>query len=417
VLLHVLVQCRNNLQQEIIAIHVNHGLNSNAGQWAEHCQAICDSLNIKLIQIQIDATAPRGESQEEWARNLRYDAIKKEIIKDDLFLTAHHQDDLAETLLLQLFRGAGPAGLSAMPVKTELGPGWHIRPFLGSCREDLAAYADAAGLKWIDDDSNSNERFDRNYLRHRVMPVIRDRWPGILNTLSRASGIQSEVNRLIEDLAAFDLNTCINTENYSLKQKCLGSLPVHRAINVVRYWLKIQQHRSPGARILQQIMIDVVNSEHNASPCISWDDIEIRRYRDMIFLTRNLPHISDVKRKITWDINDNCLLEYGRLSADKNIGSGIAYEKITGREISVRYRNGQEQIKQGGHHHSLKNVFQKYGIPPCFRKIIPLIYIDDTLVEIAGLYIDEDFITTPGKEALRVTWDRANEIYSMKYIN
>ncbi len=415
VLLHTVSQSREQISKEIFAIHVNHGLNEKANQWAEHCQNVCDAIDIKLIQINLDATAPKGESQEEWARDLRYEAVENILDKNDLFLTAHHKDDLAETILLQLLRGAGPAGLSAMPEKTQLGEGWHVRPLLDFTREEMASYAADNNLNWINDDSNDDVRFDRNYLRQMVMPSLKQRWPGVLKTLSRAAGIQSNVNELIEDLAAQDLSLCIKPENNTLNAHHLGALSSARAVNVIRYWLKMHQYRSPGAKVLEQILSDIVNSQSDTSPCIRWGDVEIRRYRDMVFLTRGLPTVSDDAKLISWNISDECELEFGKLKADIITGQGIAYNKITGSRINIRYRTGHEQIKLGGHHHTLKNVFQEKGIPPCFRAIIPLIYIDNRLVEITGLCIDEDFTAGPDEKSLFISWDRADEIYAMQY--
>ncbi|NNE38745.1 MAG: tRNA lysidine(34) synthetase TilS, partial [Gammaproteobacteria bacterium] len=270
VLLHIVSHFHDVLNKEIIAVHVNHGLNEKASQWADHCQSVCDFINLKLIQISVNASAPKGESQEEWARDLRYQAIMELIGKNDLFLTAHHKDDLAETLLLQLLRGAGPAGLAAMPEMAQLGTGRHVRPLLDFSREEIFCYATNQGLDWINDESNDDERFDRNYLRHRVMPVLKQRWPGMLKTLSRSADIQSGVNELIEDLAAQDMLVCLKTKNSTLSAQRLRELSNTRAINVIRYWLKSRQHRSPSARLLEQILTDVVNSEPDHSPFISW---------------------------------------------------------------------------------------------------------------------------------------------------
>ncbi|NNE38505.1 MAG: tRNA lysidine(34) synthetase TilS [Gammaproteobacteria bacterium] len=136
----------------------------------------------------------------------------------------------------------------------------------------------------------------------------------------------------------------------------------------------------------------------------------------MIFLTRELPTSRQHNNQINWDTSRECLLEYGKLVAGQNTGQGIAYNMVAGKDINVRYRTGNEQIKLGGHHHTLKNIFQENGIPPCFRDLIPLIYIDHTLVEITGLCIDEDFMAKTGEKSLLISWDRAKEVYAMKYI-
>ena len=417
VLLHLLVQNQANIKSKIIAVHVNHGLSKESIEWARHCHDQCEKLRIKFILIDIDATAPKGESQEEWSRRLRYDALKKLLEVGDVLITAHHKDDLAETLLLQLFRGAGPAGLSAIPEKIQFGKGSHIRPFLNATRKELTEIANTMDHNWIMDNSNNDERFDRNYLRHKIMPGIKERWPGILKTLSRSARIQSDANELIEDLAEIDLSSCINLTNNTLKQSSIKNLSYPRSINLIRYWLKSQGKRSPSSAILEQILSDVVNSGTDASPCIRWDEIEIRRYREMIFLTRELPSMDEVNNDLRWEPGSECILKYGEIISKLNIGKGISFQKIDGKEISIRYRDSYEEIKLGGHHHSLKNIFQENGIPPCFRDLIPLIYMGNTLVEIAGLCINEDYQAKSGEQALQVVWNRAEEIYAMKYIN
>lgn len=417
VLLNLLVHNQKFINPKIIAVHINHGLSKESRLWAKHCSDLCEKLEVKYIEIDVDAAAPKGESQEEWSRKLRYDALKKNLNAGDILFTAHHKDDLAETLLLQLFRGAGPAGLSAIPEYIKFGEGWHIRPFLNITRKELYEIANTIDHSWIVDDSNSDERFDRNYLRHKIMPVINERWPGVLKTLSRSARIQTEVTELIVELAKIDLYHCINLTNNTLNQSCIKNLSDSRSLNLIRYWLKTLGQRSPSSAILRQILIDIVHSGPDASPCIKLDDIEIRRYRDMIFLTQNLPSMSQLDNEIRWDPDYECKLKYGKIITKSTVGMGISIHKIDVNELSIRYRDGHEKIKLGGHHHTLKNIFQEKGIPPCFRDLIPLIYMGTTLVEIAGLCINEDFQAKSDEQTLQVVWNRAEEVYAMKYIN
>lgn len=183
VLVHALAGLRAELRLPVRALHVHHGLQPQADDWVVHCEAVCRQLEIPLLVEQLDLAPGAGESIEAAARAARYAAIAKHLRRDEMLLTAQHRDDQAETLLLQLLRGAGLEGLSGMPGCRAWQGGWHARPLLDVDREALAVYARDHQLQWIEDPSNLDERFDRNYLRHRVMPLLRARWPSATTTL------------------------------------------------------------------------------------------------------------------------------------------------------------------------------------------------------------------------------------------
>lgn len=188
VLLHGLAMHRPYwLTQKLEAIYVDHGLQTASAVWGEHCAEVCRDLNMPFRVLKIDARPVPGESPEAAARRARYAALAAELGFDSALLTAHHRDDQAETLLLQLLRGAGPYGLAAMPAVSRLGQGRLLRPFLEVDRAELLAYAGKHGLRWIEDASNTDTGFDRNYLRHRVLPLLRERWPAVNRTLSRSA--------------------------------------------------------------------------------------------------------------------------------------------------------------------------------------------------------------------------------------
>jgi len=187
VLLHAVWGLRNELKLEMSAVHVNHGLQSDAEAWADSCADFCRSQQIPIAIIQVDATPEKGESPEAAARDSRYCALHDLMLKGDILLTAHHSDDQAETVLLQLLRGSGPSGLSAMPIISGFGPGFHARPLLEFSRAELAEYAQHNRLQWLEDFSNSDTSFDRNFLRQEVVPLLKQRWPAMHKTLSRSS--------------------------------------------------------------------------------------------------------------------------------------------------------------------------------------------------------------------------------------
>ncbi|HSP01681.1 MAG TPA: tRNA lysidine(34) synthetase TilS, partial [Thioalkalivibrio sp.] len=236
VLLHALAALCGEGFYELHAIHIHHGLNSQADAWADHCARVCRDLDVGLEVIAVNARAARGESPEAAARAARYQALASCMKEGDGLLTAHHRRDQAETLLLQLLRGAGSAGLAAMPRWQPLGSGWHGRPLLDVSREAIEDYARERDLHWIEDNSNLDARFDRNLLRQQVMPLLRARWQGVDETLARAAAHQAEGLGLLGDLARQDLEQIRGELPGTLSVSELTGLRPARIRNVLRFW-------------------------------------------------------------------------------------------------------------------------------------------------------------------------------------
>src|SRR5690606_2282867 len=175
----------------------DHGIHPRSGEWARHCADVCARLGVPLTLLEVDARPVRGSSPEARARKLRYQALASCLASGEMLLTAHTLDDQAETVLLQLFRGAGPEGLAAMPALRPLGAGRHGRPLLGVSRESLRAWAMEQELSFIEDTSNEDLRFDRNFVRHEILPRLSRRWPNVASTLARAARIQAEVAEIL----------------------------------------------------------------------------------------------------------------------------------------------------------------------------------------------------------------------------
>jgi tRNA(Ile)-lysidine synthase len=411
VLLHLLYRCRHLIKQKIFAVHINHSLNKKAEEWANHCINICESIGIDCKIVKLDASAPKGQSPEAWARHKRYEALAEYLDDQDLLLTAHHKDDTAETLLLQLFRGAGPAGLAAMPSMTSFGNAWHGRPLLGYDRADLVDYANEQGLIWIEDDSNLDVKFDRNFLRNEVLPLIKMRWPGVSHTLARSALIQADTSELLSDIAMSDLPLCQIAATRALDTDILRNISRPRAANLIRYWIKKEGYNMPTSAQLQRIFQDIIYARDDAEPCVRWNDCEVYRYRNQMFVTSPLPSKSDIPVEISWDISQECSLPLGRLQALRESGQGIRLNASPDDTFKIRFRRGSESIRKGGHYHKLKNLFQEQGVPACFRGFIPLIYIDDELVSVAGLITSDDYIAAPQQEGIRVNWSYADRIF------
>ncbi|MCL5261242.1 MAG: tRNA lysidine(34) synthetase TilS [Gammaproteobacteria bacterium] len=389
VLLHALAKIRDanpHLNLQLTAIHINHNLSANSLSWAEHCQKICAMLNIPCLikDIFVTKTDIVGKSLEEVARKLRYQAIAAFLPENSCLLTAHQQDDQAETLLLQLFRGAGVRGLAAMPVKTTFGKSLLIRPLLDFSRAALIEYATTNELKWIEDESNASINFDRNFLRLEIMPKLKMRWPGILQTLHRAATNAAEMTLLLDELAAADyLETKASGSRLVISKLLL--LSPERQRNLIRYWLKKLHLALPAKTKLLQLQKDVLHARLDANPLVHWDGVEIRRYQGELYAMEPLPKILE-NLILPWDLTKPLKLpaNLGTLIA-KNI-SAATTAKIDLEKISVRFRNfgANCRLKKRTGTKQLKKLFQDWKIPTWQRDRIPLVFFGEEIAVIVG---------------------------------
>ncbi len=409
VLLHALVAIRESLSCRIGAVHVNHGLHEDAGQWEAHCRAVCKTLAVPFVSLQVDACHAARESPEAAARAARYAALQDWLPPGDCLLTAQHRDDQAETVLLQLLRGSGVMGLAAMPALTDFGAGKLRRPLLDCSRQSLLAYALENDLDWVDDPSNQDTGLDRNYLRHRVVPELRERWPGLSGTLARSAQHCAEAARALAQLAEQDLATVAGETKGVLQVSGLQRLGMERRRNVLRYWCTQRCGSAPSAAVLERIVHDVLASRADAEPCVRWGDYELRRYRDQVYLLGQQPE--DVPAGVLdWQLHRPLTLpgSAGSLSVTTESGSGIRATAVVGNVLQVGFRRGGERCRPAGrrHHYPLKKLFQEHGVPPWERVRIPLIFIDNELAAVTGLWVCEPFSAGPGEPGLAIHWDK-----------
>lgn len=406
VLLHMISVLRADLDQRaIMAVHVNHGLSDNAQQWVAHCQAQCEKLGVPLQQFEIDARAEVGESPEAVARDGRYAIFTSIMEEGDCLLTAHHEDDQAETLLIQLLRGAGPRGLASMPEFAGFAAGWHARPLLGDSREMLLEYAQQHDLSWIDDESNSDTRFDRNFLRHEIMPKLKTRFPGMAATLSRSAGLCAEAAELLATTAAEDLAQ-LQLSDESLSVTGLRALGEIRARNLLHQWCRDRNLSTPSAAQLQCVWDEVIGAAEDSEPVVSWPGGEARRYRDALFIRSPLK-AHDTRMCIAWDgEHPLSIAGLGSLHAEKVPGQGIQPAVFARGNFELRFRQGGEQLRPAGRqgHHALKKLFQEAAIPPWRRERIPLLYSDDQLLAVAGLWVADEVAVSAGEEGMSLVW-------------
>jgi len=399
-LLHAVVALRAALGDVAVsAVHVNHGLQADAGQWADHTARVCRALGVACRILVVDAHPAPGESPEAVARRVRYGAIQEIMGPDEILLTAHHQDDQAETLLLQMIRGAGSHGLAAMPGLTRFGVGWLGRPLLGISGDVLRAYARSQGLCWVEDGSNKDIRFDRNYVRHEILARLRARWPGVASTLGRVAAHQAQTAEQLDRLAEVDLAALYGTGEEDLAAlygadygvlSCEGlrRLPSCRQRNALYLWFRRLGFPMPNAIHIERILSDVINAAPDRAPLVSWKGVEVRRYRDNIYAEPPLP-LHDPARVMHWPLREGLLLSHGRLEACRVRGSGLRAASCPDDAVTVRFRQGGElcQIAAHGYTRHLKKLFQENGIPPWERDRVPLIFIGGELAAVVGLWV------------------------------
>jgi tRNA(Ile)-lysidine synthase len=408
VLLYSLVQLRSQLPNATLtAVHVDHGLSPRSEQWSHHCREVCTALGIFCQVIKTDARPAKGESPEAVAREARYRILCSLIGVGECLLTAQHQDDQAETVLLQLLRGAGPSGLAAMARTAPFGEGRLLRPLLPFSRAELKAYAEKEGLTWIEDPSNLDIRFDRNYVRHAVLPVLQQRWPSVARTLARVAAHQADTAELLDKQAQTQLAK-IDHGGQELPVGALRELPLPDCRNLLRYWLKRQGLPLPDRTHLQRIIEEVLPAGEDSQPLVAWPGAEVRRYRQRLYALQPLPP-HDSMLVLAWNGVDPLLLPPGVggvLRLKPTTGWGLNPAQLRRAPLTVRFRQGGEYFHPitRGRGCSLKKLFQEYGIPPWRRARIPLIYSGDRLAFVCEIGAERSFAAPPQHPGAVIDW-------------
>jgi tRNA(Ile)-lysidine synthase len=384
------------------AIHVDHGLHPDSSQWAAHCVAQARKLGVACGVTRLDPLDTGGQGLEAAARAARYAALEAELAAGEVLATAHHADDQAETVLLMALRGSGLAGLAAMPAVAPFGAGRLARPLLGFPRAALAAWAGARGLAWLDDPSNVDRGRDRNYLRHAILPGLRERWPAAASTLGRVARHAAEADALLGALADQDLGALVDGEG-RLAADGLRALEPSRRSNAVRRWLDRAGLPAPPETKLDKIVSEMLEAAPDRRPLVAWPGAEVRRWRGRLYAGR--PEPAPLEGEWRWDLRGALVLPDGsRLEARPGRGEGL--DLPPGTPVTVRLRHGGERLKPAGHahHRELKKLLAERGVPPWLRARVPLVYRESELVAVADLWIADGARATPG---LALAWMRA----------
>lgn len=385
VLLHALAQYPL-LIKKITTIHINHQLSANASNWQVHCEQYCQKLTIPLIVEKV--TFKQSANIEENARKARYGFVKSIIKDNEVFLTAHHQNDQAETLMLQLCRGTGIDGLSAMlPIK-KFGKGRLIRPLLTHPRELLQRYAEQNHLVWIEDESNSNCQFSRNFIRRTIFPQLQSRWPGVISNIAQTALHCQEARSQLESLANNDFPTIHTAKNLPLND--IIHLPSTRIKNVLRNWFKINGVSLPDASLLNRMLTELIFAKIDATPEIQWGENLLHRYKKTLYLSSS---------QGIYPMNQAWLDFPNALQLSENLGVLVISSADKGfswpdnKSVSVKFRQGGEKFYWRGQHKTLKNLMQEWQIPPWLRNKVPLIYFDEELAIVVGHAISDLYFT------------------------
>ncbi|HEX5338773.1 MAG TPA: tRNA lysidine(34) synthetase TilS [Gallionella sp.] len=428
VLLHLLHKLAPRFDWELSALHVHHGISPNADAWADFCAELCARYLVSLHVEHVDIAPLRMHGIEAAARKLRHAAFAAQAC--DCVALAHHADDQAETLLLQLLRGAGVRGASAMPVlitsdlparglsrmasssislpkrpllaERAASPDV-VRPLLHCSRREILDYAAAHQLRWIEDESNADDNYPRNFLRHRVLPLLGEKFPAYRDTLARSAQNFAEASALLDELAQQDAAQAIESD--TLAVAALQRLSQPRAKNLLRYFLHSRSAPMPQTAQLDDMLPQLCGARQDAEVCVAYSDWQVRRYRGRVYALRALDDF-DPSLVLPWD--GELELDWPplrtRLIFNRVEGRGISLEKLRRAAVTLRLRGGGEALRPypNAPTRTLKNLLQEHHVPPWQRDRLPLLYCGDELVCVPGVAVAAEYLAATGEAGMEL---------------
>lgn len=407
VLLHLLADDAAVRTRGLRALHVHHGLQADADDWAAHCLQVCAGLGIDCEVAQVAVDRDSGLGPEASARQARRAAFARHLRPGETLALAQHRDDQAETFLLRALRASGTDGLAAMRPWRAFAAGWMWRPLLDTPRATLMAYAEAQSLRWIEDPSNRETALDRNFLRHQVLPLLRERWPAADAAFARAAGLAAASSALLAKHDAQLLAAMRGDSDASLSVPALQGLSPAQRARVLRRWVADLGWPPLPAEGVARIEADLLGAgaDRDRMPRFAWHGADIRRWRDGL-------HAVDAGRELpaAW----SCLWD-GRAPLTLPNGDRLALIGASGFDVPLRVhtrRGGERILPTGGdgHHRTLKHLLQERGIPPWDRARMPLLSAagDDVLLAAADRVTSSEFETLLRSHEARLLWTRVD---------
>jgi tRNA(Ile)-lysidine synthase len=412
VLAHALVKRRRQLAS-LRLVHVDHGLQAASGEWSRHCARQARDWRVPFVSLRAAIRRKRGESPEAAARDARYALLASAMQPGEVLVTAQHEDDQAETLLLQLFRGAGVAGLAAMPAHTTFGPGTIARPLIRVSRRDIEHYASDHRLRWVEDPSNVETQFARNYLRAKVMPLIRERWSGAIPSIARSACHMAEANQLLSDLARRDLSRVMDGDG--LNVAALRALPRTRRGNALRAWIAPFGIEAPSTAQALEIGGRLLMARADANPEFRWNGAVIRRRAGRLMLEVNQENriesaVELISKSWDWALDRVCVLNRAgdTLTLIDDAAGPIDLDALP-RLLEIRARAGGETLRPGprARAQALKKLIQAARLPIEARARLPLIRSGNRLLAAGDRWIDASVAANDkSHRRARLVWAR-----------
>jgi len=391
------------------AVHVHHGLHPDARLWSAHCRRLARRLRVPLKVLSVAVTRPRGASLEAQARDARYAALACELHAGEILLTAHHADDQLETVFLQLLRGAGVAGLAAMPESTPFGSGALVRPLLTCARAELAHWLQKRGIPFVEDATNADERLDRNYLRRQVLPRIRSRWTGCATAVARSARHAAQAQRLLADIGRADANRA--ADGAALSVQVLRALAPERRKNALRTWIADGGWPVPDARRLEELAGPLMAARADANPAVSWDRVSAQRGGERLYM-RALGDVVAASAELIWTWCAAPVQRLpgllGELAIEPDERGPIDLEHLP-QELVVRWRRGGERLRprRAGPSRTLKALLQEARVPLAERARMPLLFAGERLLAVGDLWSDASIHAHARSERrARIMWRR-----------
>lgn len=408
---HVLIHVCSILQKEhpsldFLSVYIDHGIHEDSCRWREHCERVSQTLGVPFKSTIVNGNDLNGDGPEQAARHARYDALASYVDASTVLLTAQHQDDQAETFMLQLLRGSGLKGLASMPKVSDFAGGLIARPFLEFDKQAVLDYAHINKLVWIEDPSNLDESLNRNFLRQQVIPLLKQRWPSFSGTTSRSAQHCAEASDLLSAMASSHLpDSNVDVLPFS----SISSLSDELQRAVLREWLSLAAKRLPSKKVLERIQ-SFIDLGAESSALVEWGDCQVRTFcGHFVLLNKGV----DYSRygAFEWSSEEQALPEgLGSLTLKKSVGRGVKQALWNQSQVSIRSRSGGELIKLLGRdgRKQLKKLYYESKVFPWVRDVIPLVYLGDELVAVADMWLAESYLADSNEAGLEIVWQRPN---------